>query len=265
MTNKKRILKFDKMVKMKTKFIFTSLVILVLSCKKDKTDDSQIIDETNYLQVDVLPMFGNNVLYLDSVYVTPEGYDVKFTDIKFYLQDIRNGANILTDAALFDYRVRGTTLFQLGGIHTDFTDLQANVGVDTSLNHDDPSAFPNSSWLNIANANDMHWGWNPGYIFIKIEAKADTIADANPLFDHNIVFHIGTDAYLESISFTNCQWIQLGDGAYNLPIKLDMLQFLTGNSNPIDLMTEYSSHSAAGQEALTAKVALNFKNALSLY
>lgn len=253
------------MVKMRKALLFAGLVALVLSCKKDKTNNNETVDSTPSLQVDVLPMYGNDVLYLDSVYITPEGYDVKFTDIKFYLQDIRNGANQLFDAALFDYRARGTSLLQVAGSYTDFSALQANVGVDTSLNHDDPSAFPNSSWLNIANANDMHWGWNPGYIFLKIEAKADTIADANILFDHNIVFHIGLDANLQSISFTNCQWIAVGNGAYNLPVKLDMLQFLTGNSNPIDLMTEYSSHSAAGQELLTSKVALNFKNALSLY
>jgi hypothetical protein len=259
------MLKFESMRHVRNIVLIAVALPLAIACKKEKVDETEPLVETASLRVDVLPMFGNDVLYLDSTYVTPEGYDVQFSELKFYMQDIKNGSTILTDAALFDYRERGTLLLQLGGSYTDFADLQGNIGVDSTLNHDDPSAFSNSSWLNISNANDMHWGWNPGYIFIKIEAKVDTIQDANALFDHNVVFHIGLDANLKTFSFSNCQWNDMGGGTHNLPLKLDMLQFLNGNANPLDLKTEYSSHSAAGQEVLTSKVALNFKNALSLY
>lgn len=256
--------KFESMRMLQKGVLLLFLGIIILGCKK-KVEEDPIPEVTPKVQIEVFPVYGGNDLFLDSTYVTPEGYDVKFSELRFYLENIRNGANLLIDAALFDYRVRGNLLCLANGSFANFSNLQGNVGVDSALNHDDPSAFPNSSWLNIANANDMHWGWNPGYIFIKVEAKVDTIADAIPLFDHNVVFHIGLDANLNTLSLTNCQWNDAGNDLHKLGLRLDMQQFLTGISNPIDLKTEYSSHSAAGQEAITAKVALNFKNALSLF
>lgn len=47
-------------------------------------------------------------------------------------------------------------------------------------------------------------------------------------------------------------------------MMLDMHEFLSAAGNEIDLKTEYTTHSAAGQEVLTAKAALNFKNALTV-
>ena len=86
------------------------------------------------------------------------------------MQDIKNVSTQMTDAGLFDFRARGTTLLKVKGNGSDFTNLTANLGVGSSVNHNDPTAFPNSSMLNITNTNDMHWNWSPGYIFVKIEA-----------------------------------------------------------------------------------------------
>ena len=110
----------------------------------------------------------------------------------------------------------------------------------------------------------MHWGWNPGYIFVKIEAKADTIADGNDIFDHNVVFHVGLDANMQTLDYANLNWLALGNDVHELQFGLDLATFLQGSTQSIDLQTEYSSHSAPGQEALTLKVMENFKEALTL-
>ncbi|NRA10882.1 MAG: hypothetical protein HRT57_02875 [Crocinitomicaceae bacterium] len=116
--------------------------------------------------------------------------------------------------------------------------------------------------LNIANANDMHWGWSPGYIFVKIEAKADTIIDANDIFDHNIVFHVGKDVNLQTLDYTNLNWLALGNDVHELQLELSMSTFLQGTQT-IDLKTEFSSHASAGQEVLTLKVMESFKEAIT--
>lgn len=251
------------MERLKVISAFIGLTVVLFSCKDEKVEEPQPPAQ-QMLRLTVQPVFGSETLYLDSVYTTAEGYDVQFTDIKFYMENPHNGASTIIDAGLFDYRVRGTLLLEGEGNFADFTSLSANLGVQSSINHNDPAAFDNSSMLNIANSNDMHWGWNPGYIFVKIEAKADTIADGNALFDHNIVFHIGTDAYMQTLSYSNLNWQDQGN-LHVLPMKLDMQTFLQNGPSVIDLKNEYTSHTAPGQEVLSMKVIVNFRDALTLF
>ena len=249
---------------MKLTFYALSLigVVALVGCKEDTIPPPAPAPEFS-ARIDVQPVFNGNTLHLDSTYTTQEGYLVQFTDLKFYLHDIRNGSNTMTDAMLFDYRERGTLLFSGSADATKFSSLSANLGVDASDNHSDPSAFANSSWLNISNSNDMHWGWNPGYIFVKVEGKVDTIPDANQVFDQTVVFHCGLDAYLQTLQFDNLNWVPTGENSHTLTLQLDMGTFLQGPTQNIDLKTENSSHSAPGQEAITQKVMENFRDALT--
>lgn len=235
---------------------------VVSSCKKNPASTP---DPGSYtLRMNVFPVYGNATLYLDSTYHTAEGYDVQFTDIKFYAHQWKYADNYLTYASLFDYREKGNNFIVESTKPEQFPSLQGYLGVGPDDNHSDPTAYPNHSALNIMNAGGMHWGWNPGYIFIKVEAKVDTIPDGTPLFDHYAVFHVGTDAFLQTISFPTIHWVNTGGVNYEAKLRLDMQQFLVNGSQAIDLKTEYITHSAAGQEALSQKAIQNFKDALSL-
>jgi hypothetical protein len=156
-------------------------------------------------------------------------------------------------------------LFQAEGETTDATTLTANLGIGASNNHSDPSAFPVESPLNILNSGGMHWSWNPGYIFMKVEARVDTIPDGNALFDHNVIFHIGRDVNLQSLSLSSLNWQKETDLISTLPLKLDMVEFLDNGTQSIDLTTEFTSHSSGGQEVLSLKVIENFRDAISTY
>lgn len=236
--------------------------LVVLSACTDDEVEPPVDPAEPLLRITVQPTYGSETLYLDSTYATPEGYDVQFTEIRFYMGEPSNNGVSFMDAALFDYRERGTLLAEGVGKHTDFPALQGFLGISSGNNHADPAAFANSSMLNIANANDMHWGWTNGYIFLKVEAKVDTIQNGIPLFNHNVVFHVGRDENLKSLSFPNVTWSDLG-GVHAFALKLDMLNFLGNGSTSIDLKTEFTSHSAPGQEALSDKVISNLKASLS--
>lgn len=238
------------------------LLLITLSCNKKPEDPILPPAPEQMLRIEVHPSFGSQALYLDSVYSFSNGYLIQFNELKFYFENPRNGSVQMTDAGLFDYRQRGYELLEVAGDYTEFSSIQANLGVDSSINHNDPSAFPSTSMLNIMNSNDMHWGWNPGYIFLKVEAKADTIVDATELFDHTIVYHIGLDVNLQQLSFTNVNWQTVSQTKHQFNLGLDMEAFFLG-PQPIDIITEYTSHTAPGQEALSAKVAANFKSAIS--
>lgn len=246
-----------------TVYLFAITLIFLSACKdKDDLDPAEQNLE-NYVTIEVQPTFDAENLHLDSVYTTQEGYKIQFTDIKFFMEDIKNGSTNLIDAGLFDYKARGTTLLRTKGKGSDFMNLTANLGVGSAVNHNDPAAFPNSSMLNITNSGDMHWNWSPGYIFVKIEAKADIIIDGVTDLSHNIVFHPGLDVNLQTLSFTNITWNKVGNEE-TFRLKLDMSKFLNGTQT-IDIATEYSTHSMAGQEALTLKVIENFKDAIVPY
>ena len=244
------------------RYLFLIIVVYLFSaCKKCKTDDSN--PELNYLSVKLQPFFGIDSLYLDSSYITSEGYRVKFTDIKCFFTDVNNNNNLLSDAVLYDFRETGNLLLEQEGVIEDFTNLRFVIGVDSLLNHSDPSAFPNDSPLNISNAGTMHWGWNPGYIFISIEGKVDTLATSSSTFDKNFSFHVGRDAFIGEKNFTNVNWQSINSNEHSLNLKLDMQLFLNGSTNSINLSNEFITHSSAGQDVLTNKVKENFIDAIS--
>ncbi len=243
-------------------FLVLPLILVITSCKDEPP--KTVPDPVDQLQVTIQPTYGSSDLQLDQTVYTSEGYAVQFTDIRFYLTTLKNSiGKQLVSSALFDYRSNGTNLFTVNGIPSDFSSLTGFFGVDSALNHDDPSAFPTTDPLNILIANDMHWDWNPGYIFLKIEAKVDTIPDAVQNFNHYVVFHVGADNLLQTINYSGLSWLQKTSSLHELPLKLDLQKFLQNGSQTIDVKTEHSSHSLAGEEALSLKVIQNLKDALT--
>lgn len=245
---------------------FLAILLLVFSlgaCKDDVVQEPT--PEVDYLKITIQPVFGLNNLSLDDTITTVEGYKVKFTDLKCYFSQIKNGSSTLAESGLFDFKQTGTFLVQSPGVKTDYLSLTSFLGVDPAINHNDPSEFPNSSPLNIANANDMHWDWNPGYIFVKVEAKVDTLIDGVNNLDHYVVLHVGTDAFIQNLNFTGLNWQTVSGHLAVLPLKLDLERFLQNGAQTIDLKTEHTTHSSAGQEVLSLKVIQNFKDAISTY
>jgi len=248
---------------MKKMTLLFSMALLIWACDPEKPKPVDPVTEK--VKVTLTPVYGSQTFYMDSVYTTAEGYKVKFTEVTCYFSLLKNGSNDLLQAALFNFRENGNVIVNQNGDHTKFSSLQGKIGVDSSLNHLDPSAFPNESPLNISNAGPMHWGWNPGYIFVNLEGKVDTIVDAVNNLDLSFSFHIGTDDYLQSFNFPNVTWQDKGNLVWELPLKLDLSNFLANPNSPINLKTEHLTHTGAGQETLTQKVIQNFKNALTVY
>jgi hypothetical protein len=245
---------------MKATILCLALICMLTACGDDKPTAPKA-----QIQVTMQPVFGALPFYMDSIYTTQEGYKIKFTELKCYFTLFGNGSNALHQAALLDYRETGSLLFKKEGDYAKFNNLSAILGVDSSLNHLDPSAFPNESPLNISNAGPMHWGWNPGYIFMNVEGKVDTIVDGTTYPDLSFSFHIGTDTYAQNLQFNAVNWTDIGNQTREFKLKLDLLAFLGQGVNSIKLSTENLTHTAAGQEALTQKVIANFKNAISPY
>ncbi|MCF8220315.1 MAG: hypothetical protein K9I97_02430 [Cryomorphaceae bacterium] len=240
-------------------FPFIIIAILV-SCKPDPIPEPN--EPVSQARILVNPTYGQYPLYLDSIYQGPNGIRIKISDIKFFTTLMTNGNNTFAEVGYFDYREKGNVMIEQEGDYSKFPSLSFILGVDTSLNHDDPSAFPNNSPLNIINSGSMHWGWNTGYIFISVEGKADTLNDGVDNFDLSYSYHVGTDWYQQAMTFSNLSWTKTGTNEHSLFLKLDMESFFFNPQQPIDIPNESFTHSGAGLGPLTQKVTINFKNAL---
>ncbi len=239
------------------------LFFAVFSCKKDKIDEPiVVVPPVKEVEIKVEPYFGTTKLFLDSTYTTSDNYKIQFTDIKFYCANLKSGNKSLSDIALFDFRETGNSFLKVAGISSDFTALNAILGVDSARNHSDPAAFSSTSPLNIMNAGGMHWGWNPGYIFMKIEAKVDTIPDATTNCTHFVTFHIGKEENKGTINLPSIPWKISSEYLSTATLKIDLNQFLI-SPQIIDVKTEYLSHTASGQELLSSKVMQNFSTSFS--
>jgi hypothetical protein len=227
------------------------------SCKKKKDDvvDTPVVQQS---RLSLRPVFGSENVVLDSVYTMSNGYKIEFLEVKAYFTGIQHQGSLLKDAALFNFRETGTLVFQANQVVSNPSSIQLGIGVPSSINHNDPSTFPNTNPLNIAIANDMHWDWNPGYIFFKIEAKVDTLVDGVTNCNHNLVYHVGTDEYFTNIAIMNLNWSAVSSTVNEAWLKLDLKNFFENPSNAIDVKTEFTTHSMASQSALTEKARLNF-------
>lgn len=245
-------------------FMFIGCILLItVACKKNKTKEETTSPVVAQLKLSVQPVFASENLDLDSTYTTEDGWDIQFSDIKFYMTNFGNGSNKLVDVARFDYREKGTACFQVAGNFANFSALTGFIGVPADLNHNDPSAPSTSSPLNILNTNGMHWSWNTGYVFVIIEARVDTIPDGIPLFDHFLTYHVGTDSYLGTANFSTVNWIDCGGGLHATTLQLDLKQLIDHPTNPVDLITEFTTHSGGAEATLTQKIKSNFLDALT--
>lgn len=242
-------------------FFILFFALSLVACDKDKVPNP--IDPVMESNIVVNPVYNGQPLFLDSIYTAPNGYKIKVTDILFYVTKLGYQNNVFSEAGLYDFREKGNVLLSVNKDHTLFPSLQGVLGVDTAYNHQDPSAFPNGSPLNISNAGTMHWGWNPGYIFINIEGKADTLIDGVDQLDLSFSYHVGTDAFLQNLNFQNIVWQSTGGNQHSFLLNLDLYQFFFNPTQPISINTEYFTHSGAGYQVLTQKAASNFLMALT--
>lgn len=237
-------------------------VCILVSCHKPQ----QVDPPSNEYTVTgvVQPVFGGNNLYLDTVYTLSNGVKIKVQTIKFYTSALTQNGSALSDYDLFDYGARGTAWFQKTITGAPSGTLSFNIGIDQATNHADPSGFASNSWLNSVNANDMYWAWSQGFIFAKIEGKADTIVDGTENFDLSFSYHLGGDQNFAAGITEAALPSQMPDNNhYKYSLKLDIQAFFENSNNPINVATENYTHSEGGSEALTHKVKSNFVSCIS--
>lgn len=247
------------------KYLYIAFVLtLVLTSCKDKIEESnpEVNINQQTVKIDLQPQFEGKDLVLNQSYATDQGFSVKFTKIAFISTNINNDGEVLAESAVFNYEKDGTSWISENADYSKFSKLEIFVGVPSTLNHQDPSALASNDPLNILNVGTMHWGWNPGYIFIQVEGKADTTAAQTGVFDQNFVYHVGKDLNLKLATVNNINFQNISKNNYQAEFKLKMEEFFDNGQNSIDVKTENSSHTLDSQAQLSAKAITNFTNAI---
>ncbi len=243
-------------------YISVFSAILLSACKKDDPIVCDPAPNPESLEVHLKPVLDGVDYNVNGVIESNQGYKYYFTSIKIVGTNVGNGTADFGSDFLYDFGGNGNLLVKGSGSLIDFANLSFNIGVPTDLNHADPALPANNSALNITNIGDMHWGWNPGYKFVTIEGKVDTIPDGNDNFDHSFFFHLGTDFLFRTKTISNISWTSIGDSQYSTTLKLNVKDILDG-TNPTDLRVNFASHSNNNQMSYSIIVMDAFANAIN--
>jgi len=226
----------------------------LLSCKPEQPDTP---DPETLLEAKFQLVYNGAYVDLDQRLYTPEGYPFQLKELKVLLTQIKNGNKTLLDASKMDLSLNGNTLFSGKGMPSEFLQLTGAIGVVEPWNNADPISFASTSPLYLTNINDMHWGWNPGYIFYKIEGVYSANPDAENLTEI-FTYHIGLNDYRELFSFENITWTKIADFHYQMTVFLHLDDFLDGPGGTINLVSEPFTHSSPDKAELNEKIATNF-------
>ncbi len=165
-------------------------------------DDIEQNTETSTLQLMVTGSVSGEDLNLESqTYHTAEaaeGYRV--TRTSFYLSDIRliqlaDGQRLETAVGDVAYLALGpdgtaTTTFE-DVPHGEYVSVKFNVGLTAEQDASDPVDYATGHPLARATEYWRDWG---SYIFLKLEGKADTLANGVARYDTPFTYHIGRSA-----------------------------------------------------------------------
>ena len=80
----------------------------------------------------------------------------------------------------------------------------------------------------------MHWSWDAGYIFFRIDGMVDTDGDGTP--DAGMEFHLGKDKYLTPLMIMAHS--DADEANEMIDIELDVAKLFEG----IDLSVDYVTH-----------------------
>ena len=241
------------------------LSVFILGCKKEKAEDPkdqhdhQHSDGTGTVSLATTFKVGTNPYSTDSTYTNGFGDDYKFTFVRIYLSGFNlTDHDSVAQALPNQYLLVDpqTSSYDLGAMQAGhYHDFNITIGIDSVTNHSDPNTYSVESPL-YPQSPAMHWSWNSGYIFYKLEGVADTNNDGT--FETTFSYHIGMDALKREVSKTIHKEV-MKDQDNPIQVTIDLEKFLTN----VDFETERTTHTM-NDMPLATKIANNSITAIEI-
>ncbi|MBX7152312.1 hypothetical protein K1X84_11760 [bacterium] len=232
-------------------FFFVSLT----GCEKDGNSGAN-----GNLAFHLHTMIGNTAAAYGTEF-QKDGRKFNISDFRYYISNI-----VLKREDNTTYAISGKVVlagptqhtYELGEVPSgDYTGFSFMLGLDSTTNHSDPTLRDATDPLAIQSPS-IHWSWNSGYIFCKIEGLVDTTAAANGSADYDYFYHVGTDALKRTIEFNDAPFT-VGSGENEIGLEFDLLTILTN----VNMRTENETHTF-NDLPLATKIADNWQDAFSL-
>lgn len=231
---------------MKNRIITIALVVAatITSCKRDEEPLPE--DPKGTLQVNFTASFNGQPMVLNNLYNSAYNYRIKPETVKFLVHHFR-----IKDEGGTYYEIKDALLINFANSGNNFTAklspgnysaLRFGLGVDSVMNPADPNLLPVTHPFSTNVANDMHWNWFTGYIFMKFEGRADTSGTGSGNFDRLFLFHPGTSPLYGDVGDLNHNISIVKDQTTVVNVDLDVHKLLVGSNDTIDVKYDYSTH-----------------------
>jgi hypothetical protein len=242
-------------------FILMLVVVVVQGCKNEPEVKNpatvNVIFKTSWLGGDFA---------VEQVYFDAFGNRVRIDKLDSYYSMLTLVKDDGSELVLRDFlRLNHANENKLSFLVPDgtYTKLKFGIGIPRDYNKDqDPAQYPNSNPLSVAGSQGMFWNWNTGYIFSKMEGKADTTGtDGTPLL-LPVAIHAGDDSSFREVESDEFA-IQMEAGVTKdiiIDIRMDRILGY-GNNNGIDVASEAITHTSTNP-VLADKFMNNFKEAI---
>ena len=243
--------------------LFFLIFLAFFACKdKENKDDKDQVKE-NTLEVAVNLFYEGQPVDFQTVFLTEDGYRIRFSKVNFIFTELTNGEHTLLKSAVYKFEDDPHLVWKGKGDYNLFSRIEGFLGVVESENHKDPSARPLDDPLSIMNAGDMHWGWNPGYIFLAVEGRADTTTNQSGSLNQILTYHVGLNDFLRPIEFENVNWNKTSEHHHVFSFNVDLATLFNGEGK-VDVKTERSTHTNPGEEELSGRFIANFIKGISV-
>lgn len=238
--------------------VLSMAALVFASCEKD--DDNTTTTPTNgpsAAALNFVAKAGTEDLVINQPYTNAFNQNFTWEMSQFYVSDVKLWADPTGDNTVElpdSYFLINT---QNGGADLGLIPSGTYYGVefvvgiaDSATNHGDPALAEGV----LAPQNpSMHWSWNSGYIFVRIEGNYAQTQGGAP--DTHYEFHIGMDNLARKV--TVAKEFNVEYGTLNvLPIEVDHKAILTG----VDFTTDTVTHTMDNM-MLAMRIANNIPNA----
>ena len=245
---------------MKKQTILILLVVGMLSawsCTEKNTPKKGSIRLTFNHNWTINPLEYNKIQYTNAANNT-----LSIEKIKYFITNIRlqklSGEYITSPSRGLIDTENGKISFLVNDLPLgSYQKIEFVLGVDPENNHKDPNTFGASDPLNVVNHGDMHWDWNPGYIFLKVEGKYYKSSGQTSTY----FYHIGLDQYALVNAFE--AKIQVTEGNQNNAVFEVKLSKFFNSPNVWDIETREFTNTV-GDAVVPPILFGNMKNMITL-
>lgn len=121
----------------------------------------------------------------------------------------------------------------------NYKQVSFNIGVGKEENLGDPAQYERDHPLSLYQG--MHWDWNTGYIFMKLEGRVDSMPGGGGSLNNSVLYHVGRDDLLRNVTLD----IDLNvdsENSNDVTIGIGIDKIFASETDTLNLLSEGFTH-----------------------